>query len=207
MELLLILTCAVSAWLGASLYRAYTGRRVSREMSARNVETERILAQLSAQQPGIWDLDELRAHVERVAEQFWAAPTPLELEVVKNWVRRDMVEAQLSRWPAAAVRREAVVTLEHPAAFVHVTEGGNGPDRVIARLSARIAQDFINAEGRCIRTERHPAWPSYHHWVHIDGQGWQLEAITETFPRREAPPSSVSCGIVPEKADPAASQA
>lgn len=200
MELLLILTCALSAWLGASVYRAYTGRRDLRQMSARNVETERIIALLSAQQPGIWDSEELRAHVQRVAQEFWAAPTPAALEVVKNWVRSEMVDVQLARWPAGAVRREVEVSFEHPPAFVHVEEGLETPDRVIARLSARIAQDFINAEGRCIRTERHPAWPSYHHWIHIDGQGWQLEAITENFPRRENPPSSVTCGITPEGA-------
>ncbi|MEB3283888.1 MAG: hypothetical protein VKN33_01195 [Candidatus Sericytochromatia bacterium] len=195
MELLLIVTSAVSAWLGAYLYGRYTERRDNIKLSTRNVETERIIALLSVHQPGIWDSDELRAQMQRVAEEFWSAPTPEALEVVKNWVREEMVETQLSRWPTGAMRREVAVTFEHPPAFVHVQEGDPGPDRVIARLSARIAQDFINAEGRCIRTERHPAWPSFHHWVHIDGRGWQLEAITETFPRREGPPQSSSCNI------------
>ncbi|MEB3197865.1 MAG: hypothetical protein VKP62_11750 [Candidatus Sericytochromatia bacterium] len=137
----------------------------------------------------------MRNRVGEVASRYWSADTPAALRQLQQWVHPSMVEAQLARWPEGAQRRDGRVELITPPAFVHVVEGAPSGDRLIARLEARIAQDFFDAQGRCIRTERHPPEFSYHHWRHIDGQGWQLEGITAHFPRGEAPPSSVACGL------------
>lgn len=197
LELASLFASVVAAYMGATIYRRRAESRQHQLESSRNVEAERILSLLSARQPGVWDLDELRDVADRTARRFWAAPTREDLEAIQPWVRPEMVARQLARWPEAAVRREVIVTQPRPPVFVHVTEGGPGPDRVIVRFEAHISQDFFRADGVCIRTERHPVGASYHVWHHHDGQGWRLEAISERFPSEEPPSSALSCGIRP----------
>jgi hypothetical protein len=187
----------VSAYMGATWLRRRQATQRRELESARNVQSERILSLLAGQQPGVWDAEELRDLVTRTAVAFWSAPTREALEGQQAWVRPDMLSRQAALWPADAVRREAAVTLARPPVFVHVTEGGPGVDRVIARFEAHISQDFFLADGTCIRTERHPVTASYHLWHHEDGQGWRLEAISERFPSHEPIPSSVAVGIRP----------
>ncbi|MEB3328071.1 MAG: hypothetical protein VKQ33_02430 [Candidatus Sericytochromatia bacterium] len=187
----------VGAYMGATWLRRRVALRRRELESSRNVQTERILSLLASQQPGVWDAEELRDLVARTATAFWSAPTQEALERQQAWVRPEMLSRQAALWPPTAVRREVAVTLARPPAFVHVTEGGPGVDRVVARLEAHISQDFFQADGACIRSERHPTTASYHLWHHEDGQGWRLEAISEHFPTHEPTPSSVAVGIHP----------
>jgi hypothetical protein len=196
-ELASVFVGFVAAYMGATLVRRRLSAQRRELESSRNVQTERILALLASQQPGVWDVEELRDLVTRTASAFWGAPTREALEGLQAWVQPEMLSQQAARWPVEAVRREAVVTMARPPVFVHVTEGGPGTDRVVVRFEAHIAQDFFRADGVCIRTERHPAGASYHLWHHEDGQGWRLEGISERFPTQEPIPSSTAVGIRP----------
>lgn len=200
MDPIIVGVFAAAAFVGATTYRRYTERRRRGVEAARNVEAERIIALLSSRQPGVWDIDDLRERVATTASELWAAPDRASLERLQTWVHGDLIAEALRAWPARAERREAKVKLLQAPAFLHVTEGGPGPDRVIARVEAEVEGSWLDGAGKRIRRERRTATATYHHWTHIDGQGWRLDQVAPLPPVGESPPSSVACRIMPEGA-------
>ena len=200
MDPVVVACCIVAAIVGATTYRRLTSRRRQGAENARNVEAERILALLSARQPGVWDVDDMRDRVHATARDLWTLATRTDLERLQTWVHSDLLAETLRTWPARAFRREMRASFPHPPAFVQVVEGGPGEDRVIARVEAALEGDWLDIDGRRVRHERRPMTVSYHHWTHIDGQGWRLDHITSVPPVGEPPPSSVSCRIMPQGA-------
>lgn len=189
-----------AAALGAGLaVRVRAAQRQTRE-TARMVEAERIVALLSSRQPGVWDQDELRHRVQQTARDFWTAPTREALAGLAQWVGPDLLASARQHWPSASVKREATVAFEGRVAFMHVAEGGPHADRLIARLVAKRETRWLDANGKAIRHDRQRVSQTFHTWIHIDGQGWQLTAIAEAMPTSEPPPSSVSCRILPQAA-------
>jgi hypothetical protein len=189
------LLVTLAALLAGQAYRWRQAQRQARE-TARLVEAERIISLLSAQQPGVWDHEELRMRVETTARDLWSLGTRDEMANLAMWVQPDVLGPALARWPHDTARREVRVRMVEPAAFVQVHEGGE-QDRVVARLRAQWETTWLNPKGRVIRRERQRAFRSYHTWVHIDGQGWQLAAISAEPPLQEPAPSSVTFRILP----------
>lgn len=200
MEPILVGVFAAAAFVGATTYRRFAERRRRGVEAARNVEAERIIALLSARQPGVWDIDDLRDRVGTTARDLWAAPDRAALDRLQTWIHADLLGETLRAWPARAERREARVKLLQPPAFIHVAEGGQTPDRVIARVEAEVEADWLDGQGKRLKRERRTSLATYHHWTHIDGQGWRLDAIAPLPPVGEAPPSSVACRILPQGA-------
>jgi hypothetical protein len=196
-QLLLSLLVTAAAMLTGQYVRQQRQRREARE-TARLVEAERIISLLSGKQPGVWDQEELRGRVESTARDLWSLPTQEALANVAQWAQPAVLSHATGAWPARATRREVKLRLLEPAAFVQVQEGGE-QDRVVARLRAQWEATWLNATGRVVKRERQTAFRSYHAWVHIDGLGWQLTAISSEPPLDEAPPSSVSCRIMPSE--------
>lgn len=189
-----------AAFVGATTYRRWTERRRRGVEAARNVEAERIIALLSTRQPGVWDIDDLRERVATTARDLWAAPDRAALERLQTWVHPDLLGETARTWPARAERREMKVKLLQPPAFIHVAEGGQAPDRVIARVEAEVEGDWLDGAGKRLRRERRTSLATYHHWTHIDGQGWRLDKIQPLPPVGVDPPSSVACRILPQGA-------
>lgn len=196
---LVVLAFSLAAVAGALLHRRLLRRRLGKE-TARYVEAERIIALLSSRQPGVWDQEDLRERVQKMARDLWSLPTREALTQLQTWVNPGLLRESLGGWPSRGDRREVTVRFTSPVAFVHVNEGGPGPDRLIARLNASLESAWYDARGRLLKKERQGARASYHTWIHIDGQGWQLDAILDTAPAHEPPPSSVSCRILPPDA-------
>jgi hypothetical protein len=194
-QILLSLLVTLAAMLTGQYYRWQRRQRQARE-TARLVEAERIIALLSGTQPGVWDQDELRARVESTARELWSLPTREDLARLSQWVQPAVLAPITADWPARAARREVRLRFQEPAAFVQVHEGGE-QDRVVARLRAQWEATWLDATGREVKRERRAAFRSYHSWVHIDGLGWQLTAVSAEPPLEEPPPSSVSCRILP----------
>jgi hypothetical protein len=197
-QFLVSLLVTLAALLAGQAYRWRQAQRQARE-TARLVEAERIISLLSAQQPGVWDHEELRMRVETTARDLWSLGTREEMAHLAMWVQPDVLAPALARWPQDTARREVRVRMVEPPAFVQVHEGGE-QDRVVARLRAQWEATWLNAKGRVIRRERQRAFRSYHTWVHIDGQGWQLSAISAEPPLQEPAPSSVTFRILPQVA-------
>lgn len=191
---------AAAAFVGATTYRRWTERRRRGVEAARNVEAERIIALLSARQPGVWDIDDLRERVATTARDLWAAPDRAALERLRTWVHPDLLGETVRAWPARAERREMKVKLLQPPAFIHIAEGGEDADRVIARVEAEVEGTWLDGDGKRLRRERRTSLATYHHWTHIDGQGWRLDRIAPLPPVGEGPPSSVACRILPQGA-------
>ncbi|MNS07294.1 hypothetical protein D3C72_387340 [compost metagenome] len=197
-QLLVSMLIAVAALLAGRAFRWRRRRRLAQE-TARLVEAERIVALLSARQPGVWDQDELRSRVEGTARDLWSLPTRDAMAPLAMWIAPSILNQHLDRWPARAERREVRLRMLEPASFVQVQEGGE-QDRLVARLRAQWEAIWHDARGRVIRRERRAAFRTYHAWVHIDGQGWQLTAISTEPPLEEPAPSSVACRIMPQDA-------
>lgn len=191
---------AAAALVGATTYRRFSERRRRGVEAARNVEAERIIALLSARQPGVWDIDDLRERVATTAKDLWAAPDRPALERLRTWVHADLLAQVTRAWPARAERREVKVKLLAPPAFFHVAEGGPDPDRVIARVEAEVEGAWLDAGGKRVRRERRTSGATWHHWTHIDGQGWRLDQVLDLPPLDAPPPSSVACRILPQGA-------
>lgn len=197
----LIPTAAITACaLVAGLYQRRRMRMREALERARHVEAERIIALLSTKHPGVWDQEELRGRIQAIAKDFWSFSTRAELARLETWVSSTLLNQLRALWPNAAARRMATVQFKGPVSFMQVNEGGPGPDRLIARLSGQRETSWLDAEGRKLRHERKAPFHSYHTWIHIDGQGWRLEAIGETISAGEPPPSSVSCRILSQAA-------
>lgn len=202
MESLLFPLLITAAALGAGLaVRLRENKRLTHE-TARMVEAERIVALLSSRQPGVWDQDELRSRIQQTARDFWTAPTREALSGLAQWVGPALVAEGREAWPAASVKREATLTIEGRVAFMFVSEGGEDGDRLIARMVARRETRWLDASGKTVRHERGRGKASFHTWVHIDGQGWQLVAIADRLPENAPPASSVTCRILPQQAEP-----
>lgn len=197
LTLIAILAAVAGAIAGASFRRFKTRRRSGVDV-ARNVEAERIIAMLSARQPGVWDVDDLRDRIAETARDLWSLSTRDDMARLQTWVHADLLEETLSIWPARAIRREVRVTFRGQPAFIHVAEGGDDDDRLIARLDAACEGAYMDAKGRRLKRDHRPLRSSYHHWVHIDGQGWRLDSIALQPPTSVDPPSSVSCRILPQ---------
>lgn len=197
MDFVLIGVSVVSAFLGAQAYRRWNMRRRRGVENARNVEAERIVALLSSRQPGVWDADDLRERVESTARDLWTLPTPADMERLQTWVHPELLGRTQRAWVSRAVRRDLRAAFRSPPSFVQVVEGGPGPDRVIVRIDAAVEGDWLDAAGKRLRRDRRGAEVSYHHWTHIDGQGWRLDQIDPLAPIGEPPPSSVACRIQP----------
>lgn len=195
-QILVSLLVTLAAVLAGQVYRWRRAQRQTRE-TARLVEAERIVSLLSAQQPGVWDHDELRMRVETTARDLWSLPSREEMARLALWVQPAVLEPALARWPDASARREVKLRVLEAPSFVQVHEGGD-QDRLVARLRAQWEATWVDPKGRVIRRERQRTFRSYHAWVHIDGQGWQLAAIAPSSPLEEPPPSSVSCRILPQ---------
>lgn len=193
---ILITVAAVGAGLAVRMREA---TRQTRE-TARMVEAERIVALLSNRQPGVWDQDELRSRVQQTARDFWLAPTREALAGLAQWVGPELLASAREAWPSASVKRESTVAFEGRVAFMHVSEGGEPADRLIARLVAKRETRWLDANGKAFKHDRPRTTATFHTWIHIDGQGWQLTAIAEAMPSSEPPPSSVSCRILPQPA-------
>lgn len=196
-QVLLSLLVTLAAMLTSQYYRQQRRQREARE-TARLVEAERIIALLSGVQPGVWDQDELRSRVESTARDLWSLPTQDELARVAQWAQPAVLSLATAGWPGRAVRRDVKLRLLEPASFVQVHEGGE-QDRVVARLRAQWECTWLNAKGGVVKRERRRPFRSYHHWVHINGLGWQLTTISDTPPLDEPSPSSVSCRILPSQ--------
>ena len=196
-DFILVGVSLVSAVIGAQVYRRWHERRRRGVENARNVEAERILALLSARQPGVWDADDLRERVETTARELWTLATKTELDRLRTWIHPELLNRHLQAWQPRATRRELRATFRTPPAFVQVVEGGPGPDRVIARVEASVEGDWLDAAGKRVKRDRRATVVSYHHWIHIDGQGWRLDQIEPQPPIGEPPPSSVACRIMP----------
>lgn len=190
----LAITAAAIAAGAARRWRAY---RLQALETARHVEAERIIALLSAKQPGVWDQEDLRDRMRGIAEQLWSAPTRDALAPLEPWVSASLLAQALREWPPRAARRE--VKLEFaPVAFMQVHEGGPRSDRVVARVIVRRETAWYDAQNRLLRRRREGSRTTYHTWEHVDGQGWHLEAIAPGAPTAEVPPYSVSCRILPQ---------
>lgn len=187
-----------SAALAASLVQRWRLRKKDGNDTARYVEAERIVSMLSARQPGVWDQEDLRERVQAVARDVWSLPTRDALAQLHSWVNPSILDQVAGAWRGD--RRELDVRFTAPVSFVQVNEGGPGPDRLIARVSARWDGSWLDAKGQAVKKERKGPHTTYHTWVHIDGQGWQLDAIADKPPTSEPPPSSVSCRILPQTA-------
>ena len=189
------------AFASAAFAGAFWQRRRSRlgngSETARYVEAERIIAMLSARQPGVWDQEDLRDRIQKMARDFWSLPTREAFGQLQTWVNPALLKQAVLAWPGRSERREVTVRFTSPVAFIQVNEGGPGPDRLIARLSAQLESAWFDAKGKVFKKERRNARATYHTWIHIDGQGWQLDAVADTPPGGEPPPSSVSCRILP----------
>lgn len=166
---------AAAAAAGALLARALGRRKLARE-AGRRVESERMLAMLSALQPGVWDVDELRALVAERFGRWLCASTPGELAALETWVSPARLQEARSRRT-----RPAPVTASR-VAFVHVEEGDSG-DRVVARVSYR--------QGARARL-------AYATFRHVDGQGWLLMETGSHLPHGLGAPRSVRCRMVGE---------
>jgi hypothetical protein len=191
---------SVAAFVGATAYRRWSERRRRGVEAARNVEAERIIALLSSRQPGVWDVDDLRERVATTARDLWSAPDREALARLETWVHPDLLGEQARTWPPRAERREVRVKFVQAPAFLHVAEGGPDHDKVIARVESEIEGAWLDAHGKRLRRERRGAAATYHHWIHIDGQGWRLETIAPEPPVDAPPPSSVACRILPQGA-------
>jgi hypothetical protein len=198
-QIVMSLLVSLAAMLTGQALRQRRRARSARE-TARLVEAERIVSLLSGRQPGVWDQDDLRDRVESTARELWSAPDREAIARVAMWAEPPVVEREIGSWPASAVRREATVRFSERASFVQVQEGGDA-DRVVARLRASWEASWFDARGKRVKREVQRLFRSYHAWVHIDGLGWQLRSITLTPPLDEAPPSSVSCRILPVAAE------
>jgi len=196
-DFVLIGVSVVSALVGAQVYRRWNMRRRRGVESARNVEAERIVALLSSRQPGVWDADDLRERVETTARDLWTLPTLAAMERLQTWVHPELLSRTQRAWVPRAVRRELRAAFRSPPAFVQVVEGGPGHDRVIVRIEASVEGDWLDAAGKRLRRDRRSPEVTYHHWTHIDGQGWRLDQIEALAPVGEPPPSSVACRILP----------
>lgn len=194
------LVFAASA-VGASLWQRRRMRRRQGSETARYVEAERIIALLSARQPGVWDQEDLRERVQKIARDYWGLPTRESMGQLQSWVNPQLLRQAVLGWPMKSERREVTVKFTAPVAFVQVNEGGPGPDRMIARLTAQLESLWYDAKGKLLKKERQGARATYHTWIHIDGQGWQLDGIADAPPTSEPPPSSVSCRILPAQSD------
>lgn len=198
MEQLLIAFAISAAAMGAGLLVRIREQQRQAAEQARHVEAERIVALLSARQPGVWDHEDLRARMQDTARDLWSLGTREDLARLDTWVNPLLLDAEKNAFPARAVRREAVVTYKAPVRFMQVNEGGPEVDRVIARLSASRESTWLDAQGKKVKHERQGTADTFHIWIHIDGQGWHLEAIAKQPPTNEPPPSSVSCRILPQ---------
>lgn len=191
--------CFASVAFAASLVTRWRMRARQGRDTARYVEAERIIAMLSARQPGVWDQEDLRERVQATARDCWSLPTREAMGRLQSWVGPDLL-AELNRaWPQGCESREVTVRFATPISFVQVNEGGPGPDRLIARVNAGWEGNWLDANGQPRKRERKAVHVSYHTWIHIDGQGWQLEAIADRAPEGEPPPSSVTCRILPQE--------
>jgi hypothetical protein len=194
---LIALAFASAAFAGAFWQRTRL-RRNNGSQTARYVEAERIIAMLSARQPGVWDQEDLRERVQKIARDFWSLPTREAFSQLQSWVNPALLKQTHMTWPGRSERREVTVKFTAPVAFMQVNEGGPGPDRLIARLTAQLESAWFDAKGKVLKKERQRVRATYHTWIHIDGQGWQLDAIADAPPAGEPPPSSVSCRILPQ---------
>ncbi|HEY9721207.1 MAG TPA: hypothetical protein V6D47_04290 [Oscillatoriaceae cyanobacterium] len=185
------------AAIGAGLARRWRVYRQHALETARHVEAERIIAMLSAKQPGVWDQEDLRSRMREIAERLWSAPTRDALAQLEPWVSAQVLAQALHDWPARSVRREVALEFA-PVAFMQVHEGGPQNDRVVARLIVRRDSSWLDAEDHVLRRRREGARTTYHTWLHVDGRGWHLEAIAPSPPNAELPPYSVSCRILPQ---------
>lgn len=167
--------------------------RRDQEQLARHVQAERILALLSQRQPGVWDHEDLKARIGQTAIELISAPTPEALAPLRAWVVPALLE---QAWLKNAERREVNAQLEGTVSIMQLHEGGPGPDEVVARLTLRHETTW-RRDGRVMKKQRLRPTKFYHHWRHIDGQGWQLEAITRSIDPAAAPPYSLSCRILP----------
>lgn len=188
-------TAAAAAVAGAWLTRRFLWKQRG-ESVARHVEAERIVALLSARQPGVWDAEDLRERVVERAKACWGSGTLADLARLETWVAPRLL-AELQAWPKGAERREVALRLEERARFVAVTEGGPGPDRMIARVMAGWEASYLDAAGKRVKVERQAFGPSFHTWLHVDGQGWVLEAMSSEEPPGEPPPSSTMVRVMP----------
>ena len=200
MEPMLVGVFALAAFVGATTDRRFSERRRRGVEAARNVEAERIIALLSARQPGVWDIDDLRERVGATATDLWSAPDRPALDRLQTWVHADLLAQVAKDWPARAERREVKVKLLAAPAFFHVAEGGPGPDRVIARVTAEVEGAWLDGGGKRVKRDRRAASTTWHHWTHIDGQGWRLDQVAALPPLDAPPPSSVACRILPQGA-------
>lgn len=182
--------------VGALAYRYWLFRHSSLAISARQAEAERIVAALSAKQPGVWDADDLRERVMATARDLWSAPTRADLDHIRMWVHPELLTRIVNEWPAQAARRDVVVQFKDAPAFVHVLEGGPGADSMTARVVASVESVYFDARGRQIKRVRKGARASYHRWVHIDGQGWRLDMIAHHLAVDEPSPFSVSYRVL-----------
>jgi hypothetical protein len=198
MEQLLVAFAISAAAMGAGLLVRMREQKRQAAEQARHVEAERIVALLSARQPGVWDHEDLRTRMQDTARDLWSLSTREDLARLDTWVAPALVDAEKSAFPMKSVRREAVVTFKAPVRFMQVNEGGPEVDRVIARLTASREATWLDQAGRKLKHERQGTTVTYHTWIHIDGQGWHLEAIAKQPPTNEPPPSSVSCRILPQ---------
>lgn len=191
---LLIATAAC----GVGIAQRLRSRKRQGAETARHVEAERIIAMLSNKQPGVWDQEELRDRVARTARDLWSLPTRESLGQLQTWVNPVLLREANQNWPAKGDRREVSVQVTPPVGFIQVNEGGQGPDRLIARLTASLDTAWFDDRGKRIKQERKGSHTSYHTWIHIDGQGWMLDAIADTAPADEPPPFSIACRILPQ---------
>lgn len=198
MEQVLVAIAIAAASLGTGMLVRMREQQRQAQEQARHVEAERIVALLSARQPGVWDQEDLRARMQETARELWSLPTREALGRLETWVSPALLDAERQAFPARADQREAVVTYKAPVTFVQVNEGGATADRVIARLTASRESTWLDAKGRKLKHERQGPTVTYHTWIHIDGQGWHLEAIARRAPEGEPPPSSVTCRILPQ---------
>lgn len=198
MEQVLIAIAIAAASLGVGMLVRMSEQKRQTHEQARHVEAERIVSLLSSRQPGVWDHEDLRARMQETARDLWSLPTRDDLGRLETWVSPTLLDGERQTFPPKAARREAVVTYKAPVSFIQVNEGGPTADRVIARLTASREATWLDEKGRKVKQERQGTAVTYHTWIHIDGQGWQLEAIAKRPPEGEPPPSSVSCRILPQ---------
>lgn len=170
------LAFGAAAAAGAILARALTRRRRARE-AGRRVESERLLALLAAMQPGVWDVEELRALVADRFGRWAAADTPGALAALETWISpARLTEARKRRGRRAPVTAARV-------AFVHVEEGTAEGDRVVARVSYR----------QGVRPGL-----AYVTFRHVDGQGWLFMEAGAKLPRGLGAPRSIRCRMTGE---------
>lgn len=189
------LLAAAAAVAGAWFTRQWLAKRQGQAV-ARHVEAERIVALLSARQPGVWDVDDLRERVVERAKACWASSSLEDLARLETWVSPRLL-AELRAWPQGATKREVRLRMEERPRFVSVTEGGGGPDRLVAKLMAGWDAIYLDARGKRVKQERRSYGPSFHTWLHVDGQGWMLDAMGGEEPMDEPAPSSVMVRVLP----------